>query len=406
MTRTISHFFQTLKNQNWRVACAVATAAMIGLHQPSQSMAQTSVPASPGNTSDLQVWQRAQAADTPDAYQAYLTRFPNGAFATLATQRASTPLLSDMMPVPPRPDNAEVQVEMAAARTAWDNAAWARVKAANTHAAYREYLLHLPVGEHADEALAAYRASQTVLALPRVEECTLEDREAGRSEGEPLKLKYPDFAIERWTGGIFIGRSIIDYSGRVLGSELIYSTNPSMFSEQARLSAAKPLYQPARQNCAHVPSMIGLVFQYTVGDLPYESRPNNAGSPTQIGLNQLLRGRLDDQNAQLFSFTPMSGVSVYEIEFKSRFPHLLTHLIDQPDRPTPLVNNKLFVTVNDKPIVLRVSAPDMPNSRRKNMGPFQMTIRQVFNQPDSRGVSWSKALDPDLEDDGGGEEDD
>jgi hypothetical protein len=354
--------------------------------------------------SELTAWQSAQTADTPQAYREYLTRFPNGAFAGLARARTSTPILNDMMPVPPRPDNAEVQTEMAAARTAWDNAAWQRVKAAGTHAAYREYLLHLPVGEHSLEALAAFQASIPTPPSVRLAECATVDQPAAKLEENKLKLKYPDFALERWTGGIFLGRSVIDYQGKVLGSEVIYSTNESMFSEDARISAAKPVYAPAVLNCARVPGAVGLVFQYAVGDLPYESRQNRPGPPAPLGVNQRLQARLDAQNAELYRFTPASGVSVYEIEFKSRFPHLLTRLEEGDEQPEPLVNNKLFVTTSNEPIILRVSAPDMPNSRRKNMGPFQMQIRQVFNQADSNGITWAGALDPDLEDDSGGDE--
>jgi hypothetical protein len=354
---------------------------------PDDTQAQSIKPSQRPSTllpavSELDIWQSARRDDRPDSYKNYLRLFPSGTYAAIASTRTQSPLLTDMLPIAPDPANRVVQTEMAAARDAWDNAAWMRVKAANTHAAYREYLSHLPTGLHSSEAITAYEASLPANPSARLAECSSADLEAVKSQGADLLNAYPAYAIERWSDGIVIGKSIVDYSGQVLGATIAYSSNLSMFGNGARTFASQVQYTPAQVNCANVPDTRKFVINYLVGDRPYESRENSEGPPLQATVNTKMTGQLPGDRAVLVGFTPTSGTSVYEIEFQSRFPPLLTQVISGRQRPQPLASNKLFVTSSAEPITLRVSSLDKPNSRRQNMGSFNMIVRQVFNQPD------------------------
>jgi hypothetical protein len=352
---------------------------------PSGIQAQQSSIASSLNStsSEMGVWGNSQLENTPNSYQNYLRLYPNGAFAELAATRISPQILADMMPVAPEPDNYVVQVEMAAARKAWDETAWSRVKAAKTHAAYREYLLHLPTGIHFEEATVAYNASLPPMPSVRVPQCEAPNQEATilRRFDSRSAFAFPDAAVNNWSDGIIIGTNEVDYTGAPLGFRIAYSSNLPMFGPTAQKFAAKMLYAPQIINCARVRDSAVVVVNYLAGDLPYESRANAAGPPLQARLATRLDSELPADKAILIQFTPSSGTSVYDLDFQSRFPPLLTQVVDGRQRPVPLVSNKMFVTFNDAPVTLRVSSRDKPNSGTQNKGRFRMQIRQVYNQP-------------------------
>jgi hypothetical protein len=352
------------------------------LLQAQQTNPRTTEQTKGQTNSELSLWQSTERSDTQSAYSEYLRQFPNGAFSALAKTRVAPKLLSDMLPIAPEADNPIVQTEIAAARQAWDETAWNRVKAANTHAAYREYLLHLPTGIHAQEALGAYRASLPTAPSGRLAECVTENTEGKATKLFDTRNAYPDYAIERWTDGIVIGTNHVDYTGAPLGFELAYASNPAMFGPGAQKYATKMIYTPSIQNCAQVADTATVVISYLMGDLPFESRQNAQTPPLQAALGTRLVGTLPADRAILVQFKPSPGLSVYEIDFQSRFPPLLTQIVEGRARPLPLVSNKLFVTSSDEPITLRVSSRDKPNSRRQNMGPFRLEVRQIFNQLD------------------------
>jgi hypothetical protein len=344
--------------------------------------------------SELDTWQSAQQSDTPNSYRDYLARFPNGAFAQLARMRSTPPILANMLPVAPAPENALVQTEIAAARTAWDEKAWARVKADGSHAAYREYLLHLPTGLHWQEAFSGYQRNLPVGPSTRLAECETADREAVKTKPFNIREAYPDYAIERWSDGLVIMRTHIDYTGRSLGATIDYASNLEMFGRGARQSASQILYTPALKNCAQIADSGRLIISYLMGDLLYESRQNAATPPLVADINTTLRGTLPPDRAVLIRFTPTPGISVYEINFQSRFPPMLSQLVDGRARPLPLVSNKLFITSSTDPITLRVSAHDKPNSRRQNMGPFRLSLRRVYNYPEDATLPTAPAVPP------------
>jgi hypothetical protein len=355
---------------------------------PSLTLAQLgalSLPTTASQTqrSELDAWKSAERSESASGYSDYLRSYPNGTFAALARTRSMPSILADMMPVAPEPDNYVVQVEMAAARKAWDETAWSRVKAANTHAAYREYLLHLPTGIHVEEATIAYRASLPAMPNVRVTQCEAPNQEATtlRRFDARNAFAFPDSAVNNWSDGIIIGTNEVDYTGAPLGFRIVYSSNLSMFGPTAQKFAAKMLYAPQIINCARVRDSAGVVVNYLAGDLPYESRSNAEGPPLQARLATRLDSELPADKAILIQFTPTAGTSVYELDVQSSFPPLLTQVVDGRPRPVPLVSNKMFVTLNDAPVTLRVSSRDKPNSRTQNKGRFRMQIRQVYNQP-------------------------
>ncbi len=338
------------------------------------------VPAPANELSELNAWQAAERVDTPEAFSSYLRRFPNGTFASLARSRSTPLLLSDMMPVAPEPANSVVQIEMAAARKAWDEAAWARVSAANTHSAYREYLLHLPNGIYLDQALRAYKTSLPEVPSVKPVDCTIATQTARVTRPFVTRNAFPSYALERWTDGLIIGVNHIDYTGAPLGLTIAYASDPSMFSAGARQQAGQMFYAPRITNCGRVADVSPLFISYRTGSLPFESRANAEGPMLQARLGTRLDGELPSDKAVLVQFTPSPGVSVYEISFESRFPPLLTQVVEGQERPVPLVGNRMFVSVNNPSITLRVSSRDKPNSKVQNKGRFHMTIRQVFNQ--------------------------
>jgi formylglycine-generating enzyme required for sulfatase activity len=88
---------------------------------------------------DLQAWKSAQAANTPQAYQTYLSGFPDGAFRS----EAAKALL-----------DAEDELE------------WEIAKARNTPEGYQAYLRKYPSGKHAAEAGTLSKRPDPVKTTP------------------------------------------------------------------------------------------------------------------------------------------------------------------------------------------------------------------------------------------------
>jgi len=91
---------------------------------------------------DLQAWKSAQAANTPQAYQTYLSGFPDGAFRS----EAAKALL-----------DAEDELE------------WEIAKARNTPEGYQAYLRKYPSGKHAAEAGTLSKRPDPVKTTPAAE---------------------------------------------------------------------------------------------------------------------------------------------------------------------------------------------------------------------------------------------
>jgi peptidoglycan hydrolase-like protein with peptidoglycan-binding domain len=124
---------------------------------------------------DRAFWRDTGAGRDEAGMRAYLQRFPDGIFAELARQRL-----------------AEIEAQRRAEAQARDRAAWDAAVAADTVAAYRQYLTDFPRGAFADQARArieelsaprppeidldAARAAEEALGLPRLTRLLVEQR--------------------------------------------------------------------------------------------------------------------------------------------------------------------------------------------------------------------------------------
>lgn len=82
---------------------------------------------------EMTFWTSAQASDSPDEYEAYLARYPDGAFATLARARLKDVKGGDQ----PTPRAEDKQVELAF---------WDTVKESDNPAMFRAYVERFPSG--------------------------------------------------------------------------------------------------------------------------------------------------------------------------------------------------------------------------------------------------------------------
>ncbi|AEM41737.1 peptidoglycan-binding domain-containing protein [Ketogulonicigenium vulgare] len=90
---------------------------------------------------DQDFWREIGAQGDAPGLRAYLERYPTGAYAAIATERL-----------------AAIDAEIQAAATARETSAWAAAEAANTPAAYQDYLQVYPQGRFAPEARARITA--------------------------------------------------------------------------------------------------------------------------------------------------------------------------------------------------------------------------------------------------------
>lgn len=124
---------------------------------------------------DRAFWRDSGAGRDEAGMRAYLQRFPDGIFSQIARDRL-----------------AEIEAARRAEAQARDSAAWDAAVAANTVAAYRQYLAEFPRGAYVDQAgarieelsrppvpeldLDAARAVEEALGLPRLTRVLIEQR--------------------------------------------------------------------------------------------------------------------------------------------------------------------------------------------------------------------------------------
>lgn len=100
--------------------------------EPVQLMAGSEGPAADSTEVELAFWKSAENGGTPDEYRAYLERYPEGAFASLAEARLSTPATASQ----PAPQDRAVEL-----------AFWDSVKDGDDPALFAAYLDKFPEGE-------------------------------------------------------------------------------------------------------------------------------------------------------------------------------------------------------------------------------------------------------------------
>lgn len=124
---------------------------------------------------DRAFWRDSGAGRDEAGMRAYLQRFPDGIFSQIARDRL-----------------AEIEAQRRAEAQARDRAAWDAAVAADTVAAYRQYLAEFPAGAFRDQAAArieeltrppepeidldAARAEEDALGLPRLTRVLIEQR--------------------------------------------------------------------------------------------------------------------------------------------------------------------------------------------------------------------------------------
>jgi peptidoglycan hydrolase-like protein with peptidoglycan-binding domain len=118
---------------------------------------------------DRAFWEGAGSGRDEAGLRAYLDRYPNGIFATLARDRL-----------------AALEAE---ARAEADRAAWARAREADTFRSYRQYLELFPEGEFAARARARIAALRPIREVPTPPPSTPPD--PGAAEAEEARLNLP-----------------------------------------------------------------------------------------------------------------------------------------------------------------------------------------------------------------------
>lgn len=118
---------------------------------------------SAAHAADVSAWSIASGANTSAAYRAYLSSYPNGAYAALApekiaaldeAERTNAAASEAKRREADRLNTEQREADRKAADTRADNNAWSVASDADTAPAYRAYLKSYPAGAHAKQAKA------------------------------------------------------------------------------------------------------------------------------------------------------------------------------------------------------------------------------------------------------------
>jgi hypothetical protein len=287
---------------------------------------------------------------------------------------------------PPGTPDLGMSPDVEAQRAAWDEAAWAQAQATGTFAAYTAYLRALPDGRYHTQAIDGWRRSSTMAGTgDRPAGCKTPDSFGEATRRLRSDAVYPSVAVSRNLGGVVIANMLIDRTGVPLGFEPLFVSEPVLLPA-ARRDALFTRYQPSIKHCTTTPLVVTpriIIFYYA--DDAYESRANAPSAPTPLTVGRSTAGVLTEAYADRYSLPVRDRIVVYEVTHSARFPLQLTR--DRSDegengrRPEPLADRRLIVVPKGETISIRVSAPDQPNTRKKFKGPYQLTVRQVWQSP-------------------------
>jgi hypothetical protein len=334
---------------------------------------------------DLTAWREAERLDTRQAYEGYLSQYPNGWFKLFATTRLAPSIPADLRtarPIPSGPRTPEDDLKTAA----WEDDLWKSAQDVGTHAAFRDYLLVVRNGRYHDEAVTGFFATRPAYPTARPADCLATDNPVGPiRQREGFAGRYPQRALDQEKEDIATGDLIIDYSGTVLAWTNVFHVDPANFASAVFSTALYRKYAPLRAGCMPLPLRRPTWSIFILdGDIALDSRPVLETVEAAPALNQTITLEVPADRAVRVRLTHDETRAVYEVRMDARFPANI-RVQRNNGRWRSLANNRHFLADPEDKIDLRISAVDVIPTRwspkpRPFSGPVTLTIRQLYRR--------------------------